>query len=170
MKVLALDPGPEQTAFVIWDGSAVIDKGIVENKMVFAEVKNHRFIDACAIEMIACYGMAVGKETFETCVWIGRFMEKWRDYAGMGDPLRIVRLDIKMHLCHSPQAKDANVRQALIDRIAAHHGLSEKEVIGKKKTPGPLYGVASHVWAALAVAVTAHDRLISGFDSESIRV
>ncbi len=159
MKVLALDPGPEQTAFVIWDGAAVIDKDIVPNADLFSRVGDGRGLHACAIEMIACYGMAVGKETFETCVWIGRFMEKWRDYAGIGDPLRIVRLDIKMHLCHSPQAKDANVRQALIDRIAAQHGLSEKEVIGKKKTPGPLYGVASHAWAALAVAVTAHDRL-----------
>lgn len=162
MKILALDPGPQQTAFVIWDGSTVIDKDIVPNIELFSRIGNGLALNACAIEMIACYGMAVGEETFETCVWIGRFMEKWRDYAGIGDPLRIVRLQIKMHLCKSPQAKDANVRQALIDRISKQHGLSAKDVIGKKKTPGPLYGVASHLWAALAVAVTAHDRLSSG--------
>lgn len=159
MKILALDPGPAQTAYVIWDGRAVVEKDIRPNVEIFSAIGNCSGVSACAIEMIACYGMAVGEETFETCVWIGRFMEKWRNFGGNDEPLRIPRLAIKMHLCHSPGAKDANVRQALIDRIAAQHAMSEKDVIGKKKTPGPLYGVATHLWAALAVAVTAHDRL-----------
>jgi hypothetical protein len=42
------------------------------------------------------------------------------------------------------------VRQALIDRL----GLQ-----GTKKAPGPTYGIKSHEWAALAVAVYGWDQL-----------
>ena len=52
------------------------------------------------------------------------------------------------------RAKDANVRAALIDRF----GPSKRKAIGLKATPGPLYGVHSHMWSALAVAVTYGDR------------
>jgi len=100
-----------------------------------------------AIEMIACYGMPVGNETFETCLWIGRFEEAFNPSR---DSLRCYRKDIKLHLCGTTRAKDPNVRQALIDRLGKP---------GTKKNPGPTYGVRSHVWSALAVAVYAADQL-----------
>jgi hypothetical protein len=53
---------------------------------------------------------------------------------------------VKMHLCGNQQAKDKNIRQALLDKVGP---------VGVKKTPGPCYGVKSHAWSALAVAVTA---------------
>lgn len=153
MKILAIDPGPEKSAYVIWDGAAVLDRGIIENDEIIRSLGPGRMLDHCAIEKIACYGMAVGAEVFETCVWTGRFIERWRDYAGMGDPIRIPRGDIKVHICRSNRAKDTNIRQALIDRFGAP---------GTKKAPGPLFGVTSHCWAALAVAVVTHDRLKLG--------
>jgi hypothetical protein len=85
---------------------------------------------------------------FETCIWIGRFTELSR-LAG-GKLSRVFRRDIKLHLCNSPRAKDANVRQALIDRLGPQ---------GTKKLPGPTYGVKSHEWAALAVAVYGWDQI-----------
>jgi len=93
--------------------------------------------------MVASYGMPVGKEVFETCVWIGRFMQVWHD----PDAVRLIyRRDVKLHLCGSARAKDGNIRQALIDKLGPQ---------GTKKAPGPTYGVKSHAWAALALAVTA---------------
>lgn len=62
--------------------------------------------------MIASYGMPVGKEVFDTCVWIGRFIEAFDlEYE------YVYRKDEKMNLCHSMKAKDSNIRQALIDRF-----------------------------------------------------
>jgi hypothetical protein len=37
------------------------------------------------------------------------------------------------------------------------HGGERRAAMGTKKAPGPLYGVASHAWAALAVAVAAQE-------------
>ena len=98
--------------------------------------------------MIASYGMAVGASVFETCVWIGRFMAEAFSSSGR-DLHRVFRKDVKLHLCNSPRAKDANVRQALLDRIGPQ---------GTKKAQGPTYGIKSHEWAALAVAVYGWDQ------------
>jgi hypothetical protein len=94
--------------------------------------------DVFAIEMIASYGMAVGREVFETCVWIGRFMQQFHLQAQL-----VFRRDIKLHHCQSVRAKDTNIRQALIDKYGAP---------GTKKNPGLTYGITSHLWAAFALA------------------
>jgi hypothetical protein len=57
---------------------------------------------------------------------------------------------VKLHLCNSSRAKDANVRQSLLDR----YGSTRQLGIGTKGRPGPLYGVTGHAWAgALAAGV-----------------
>jgi hypothetical protein len=95
------------------------------------------------IEQVASYGMPVGAEVFETVFWSGRFAE-----ASVPRRVhRITRKAIVTHLCGSARAKDSNVRQALIDRFGG------TDAIGRKATPGPLYGVTRDVWAALAVAI-----------------
>ncbi|MBV8782506.1 MAG: hypothetical protein JO353_14005, partial [Phycisphaerae bacterium] len=55
------------------------------------------------------------------------------------------------------RAKDGNIRQALIDRF----GPTKERAIGKKKSPGPLYGMSGDCWSALAVAVTYADQRIT---------
>jgi len=116
------------------------------------QAENYGDIDTLAIEMIASYGMAVGREVFETCVWIGRFQQVWRS----PESVRLVyRRDVKLHLCGNPRAKDPNIRQALIDLLGP---------AGTKKQPGPTYGVKSHAWAALGVAVT-----VAGLTPEATR-
>lgn len=104
------------------------------------------------IEMISSYGMPVGKEVFETCVWIGRFLEAIQQRAGVV-PSLMFRRDVKLHLCNSARAKDGEIRQALIDR----YGPGKERAIGLKASPGPLYSVKADVWQALALAVTFGD-------------
>jgi hypothetical protein len=104
--------------------------------------------------MVASYGMPVGREVFETCVWIGRFQQSWR----YPEAVKLVyRRDVKLHLCGNSRAKDANIRQALIDKLGP---------VGTKSAPGPLYGVKSHAWAAVAVAVTAYETVCNSRDSK----
>lgn len=148
-NVMAVDPGPSKSGWAFYDCEAkkVIAAGVDSNDaMRRIIVTNAGDNDLLAIEMIASYGMAVGKDVFETCVWIGRLLEFWSPR----DSRLVYRKDVKMHLCGTPRAKDGNIRQALIDKLGPQ---------GKKAEPGPTYGVSSHAWAALAVAVTASETM-----------
>jgi hypothetical protein len=139
MILLAIDPGSEQSAFVLYDTATkdIIDKRILENSLLMGYMGDVDF-DELVIEMIACYGMPVGKTVFETCVWIGRFIETSNRTPPAKPYHLIYRKDEKMFLCNSMKAKDSNIRQALID------------LLGKEKTKG----CSKDIWAALAVAVT----------------
>lgn len=153
MRILAIDPGPVKSGFVLFNGQQVLKSGCLENEKVLPLINEMDLGDMVAIEMIASYGMAVGKEVFETCVWIGRFMQFSIEYFKTGTTL-VYRKDVKMFLCGTTKAKDANVRQALIDMFEPIGG-GKTPQIGTKSQPGPLYGVSSHAWPALGVAVTA---------------
>ena len=141
--VIGVDPGPQQSAYVRFDGSRVLDCGIHTNHAIRAMLRDERDPDvSLAVEMVACYGLAVGKSVFDTCLWIGRYVELWNQFHQPAD--LVYRPDIKLHLCNSRRAKDPNIRRVLLDRFGE---------VGTKKHPGPLFGVKSHIWSALAVGV-----------------
>jgi len=150
VKILGIDPGSEQSAWCdLVDGSPRLS-GKFDNAEVLASLRNGEpAVDVVAIEMIASYGMPVGKEVFETCLWIGRFVEAWE--ARGGKTRRVYRREVKLFVCESNRANDASIRAALIDRF----GPGRERAIGTKRTPGPLYGVKGDAWSALAVALTA---------------
>jgi len=148
--ILAIDPGPTHSAFLLWDNGMVASKGIYSNAELWACLRAGEWGDGMiAIEMVACYGMPVGMEVFETCVNIGRIVEICCRHRG-NEIRRVYRRDIKLHLCGSARAKDSNIRQALIDRVGPQ---------GRKSSPGPTYGLAKHDWAALAIAIYVSDHL-----------
>lgn len=147
--ILAIDPGPTESAYVKLSGTRVVECAKVANEDLLNIVRAHRGLRiTTAVEMIASYGMAVGAEVFETCVTIGRICEALGD-----EPVRVKRIEVKTHICHSARANDANIRQAVIDRYGG-----KDAAIGKKAKPGPLYGVSGDMWAALAVGLTVLDR------------
>ncbi len=157
MNILAIDPGHEQSAYVLFDADeqALRQFGKIPNAEMFnvmAQAARTIDTETLVIEQIASFGMTVGAEVFETVFWSGRFAQAWMVEGGTWD--RLKRLQVKMHLCHDSRAKDANIRQALIDRF----GPGKDAAIGNKKSPGPLYGVSNDVWSALAVAVTWADQ------------
>ena len=94
--------------------------------------------------------MAVGKDVFETCVWIGRFIQAIQPRKHTF----VYRKDEKIYLCGSMKAKDSNIRQALIDRYAKFDFKTGK---GVKKNPDTFYGVSKDAWQAIAVGVTCYE-------------
>lgn len=112
MKLLCIDPGNEQSAYCIIDSETYkpLEFGKVDNFELLDYIDKMPIVNM-VIEMIASYGMPVGQTVFETCVWIGRFIQCSSTYK------YIYRKDEKMNLCNSMKAKDSNIRQALIDRF-----------------------------------------------------
>lgn len=149
-RLLAIDPGCEQSAWVLYDTDTRLPlrwgkepNSTVANRIGGSFGDPDRYV----IEMVASYGMAVGREVFETCVWVGRLMER----ASIAAPELVYRREVKLHMCGSVRAKDANIRQAIIDR----YGPGKERAVGLKASPGPLYGFKADCWQALALAITA---------------
>lgn len=156
--IVAIDPGNEQSAYVLLDGDRVVEHDKLDNAEMLQRIDrlSRASKNNCVVEMVASYGMAVGREVFETVYWIGRFCERWdSDCVAMlrNTAQRLVRRDVKMHLCGNNAAKDANLRAALLDRF----GPGKERAVGTKKQPGPLYGISGDEWQALALAVTFRD-------------
>lgn len=167
MTVLAIDPGYEQSAWVLFDGTRVVAHAIESNDDFYKRLRPTGLGTICIIsegkawhptayvlEQIESFGMAVGKEVFETVFWTGRFFEAaCANKDGGAGVHRMPRRAVKVHLCQSARAQDSNVRVALLDQFGGR-----ERALGKKKTPGPLFGIKSHEWSALAIAVTFHDQ------------
>lgn len=151
--ILAIDPGNIQSAYVVLHNDlSPAEIGLIPNeelleKILFTDLAGHTSIQHLAIEMIASYGMPVGKEVFDTVFWIGRFWQAM-EMTLVAEQKLIYRQEEKLNLCHVTQAKDGNIIQALKDRFGDK---------GTKKNPGWFYGFKADIWQAYAVGVTYHD-------------
>lgn len=155
--ILAIDPGCTASAWIELGSGFPMAHAKVSNAELLEQIRVSKAwspsLDYLAIEMIASYGTAVGREVFETCVWIGRFQEAWE---ARGGTVRLVyRRDVKLYHCESARANDSNIRAALLDR----YGPGKEKAVGVKAAPGPLYGIKADEWSALAVALTAEDAM-----------
>jgi len=149
-KIIAIDPGPIQSGWVIWDGKTILHAEIIENKELNNILHHAKRYHDLVIEQIRSYGMAVGASTFDTVFWSGRFCESF------GRPFYLMpRLEVKKHICHNGAAKDSNIIQALVDRFA--YGQKNRGK-GTKKAPGFFFGFKADIWQAFALAVTWWDQ------------
>jgi hypothetical protein len=151
--IYGIDPGPKESALVgveFGEPVKITRCEILPNGELLELLRGIYYGGVTAIEWLSYYGptTSAGSETFATCFWVGRFFS----VAGIArHPLLIERREVRLSLVGTPRAGDPEVRRALIER------LGDK---GTKKSPGPLHGITSHAWAALAVAVCAHDHLL----------
>ena len=157
MILAGVDPGPTQSAVVVYNGLRVLTALTCGNKELRGFLADHsdRY-SAVVLELVESFGMVVGRDVFGTVLETGRFLQIVEDQGGV--PWMMPRREVKLHLCQSSRAKDSNIRQALVDRF----GESKRAAIGLKRSPGPLYGVKAHEWSALALAVTWFDKYAKG--------
>lgn len=144
--ILAIDPGSTESAY------AVLDPNRDGLPVYFTKCSNAKVLNVASvednivvIERIASYGMSVGQEVFDTCYWGGRFQQACPDPDAVE---WVFRKEVKLHLCGSPRAKDANIRQAIIDRFGG---------LQATKKGGPLHKCSKDMWAAIAVGLTWMD-------------
>lgn len=156
--ILAIDPGPEISTYLVWDGKQILEKATVPNLklMDLLDFDNnyHRFkseldINFQAIEMVESWGMPMGNDTIETAYWVGIFGRT----MGLTLFRRFSSSEIRLFLCGTKKAKPSNLKTAIINRVDPMRRFG-KYGKGTIKNPGPLFGVSDHDWAALALAVT----------------
>ena len=155
--ILAVDPSnKEHTAYVFINEETYepVKFGMCGAEEMLQLLDNYfNIIDHVAIEMVASYGLPVGRDVFETCIFIGRMLEHIRD----GNYTYIYRKDVKLNLCGRMQGvNDSTVKQALINRFAKFDFRSGK---GTKKNKDFFYGFKGDIWQAYAVGVTYLDKL-----------
>lgn len=153
-KILAIDAGTEQSGFCIMDVDTYFPDlfGKIDNDELLAIVLEGCY-DALVYEAFASYGMSVGASTITSITWNGRFIQA---AASMDKPFYpIYRREEKINLCGSMKAKDANIRQALIDRFAVFDFKNGK---GTKERKDWFYGFSKDSWAAFAIGTTWIDK------------
>lgn len=145
--ILGIDPGTTESGWCLLTPENTVEAGISPNDKLLYAIQTMP-ADVMACEIFEARGMPIGNESIETIIFTGRLIQAWG-----GKFARVKRSEVKRNLCGSLKAKDSNVRQAIIDLFGG------SSAIGKKANPGPLYGVSSHAWAALGVALTARESL-----------
>lgn len=162
MRILAIDPGNVKSAWVEYDveSGSILSFADQENETVLARVAEmgakraekglSATISLLVIEYPYPRGQPMSYQLVDTIFWIGRFVQVW------GHGWRAIdRKDVKLCVCGSANAKDPNVRTGLIARFQhLATGGGKEPVVGTKKEPGPLFGFAGDLWAALGVAIT----------------
>ena len=174
-RVLAIDPGPLSSAWLIYDKEHRIplEWALEENDDLLVRLRCLDPSNNLAIEHIQHYGrgMPVGADVFETCIWIGRFIEAFQFQRWV----LIKNPTIRTCLCGSVTANARQIKQALVDKFGgkdkAIGGVKCRKCKGKgwvgrgrptcqvchgqlwAHPPGPLHDLTEHIWSALAVAV-----------------
>ena len=157
MAVLAIDPGNEETALVLWDGTVMLTKVYIPNREVKTYLNHYNIlshVEVVIIEMVSSYGAAVGQTIFDTCVWIGIFKEYLEN---LNLPVHLVfRKTLKMHHCHSLRGiNDGAVNSVLRDKYGEDNTIKKPNLVYWNDTVESLGGrkwMNGDLWAAFALA------------------
>ncbi len=153
---IGIDPGPTTSGLVVYELPAA-GPGRVRSCFKEADLDHVRCVlgtYASTPDVEVCIectqaGPPSGAVVKTTEV-VGRLMERC-EVLGLDYHMYYRREVLQALGCARQGNKDSHVRNALIEL----HGGTKQVAVGKKREPGPLYGLSSHAWQALGV-VAAH--------------
>lgn len=160
MIVLGVDPGTTHSGWVVLRAEPGESVTVLESSKetdnfeclrLFGErLREHSGLHV-AVETMTNYGQGFGMSAIQACIWVGRFTQYFCD---RGTPVTHLERQDHVYMTLLGVRRGGNnsaIRKALIAMVGEP---------GTKKNPGPTYGLASHAWSALAIAVT-YERLFS---------
>lgn len=164
MWMLAIDPGPERSGYVILDtehpDDPIWEYGHVENESLYFTIgglgATLPLCDACVIEDVGNYGNVVGKSIFDTAKEIGALRMLWKERWPTRIYREIKRSAVRLELAGHQRASDAQIKQNIRDMFPQTGGGKNPDMraVGTKKQPGPLYGIkGDHMYDALGLAL-----------------
>ncbi len=177
--ILAIDPGPEMSAWILYNGkepglSRHQENALLEQEICLAYIRGA----ALVYEEIVFAGIATLQSMghiLKTSEWIGRFKQTYHHDANC---FGVTNREIRLHLCGTMRANGTAISAALYDRYGgynkavggkkcetckgkcwrgrgrAKHKCETCSGRGYKYPPGPMHGMNKHVRSAYAVAVT----------------
>ena len=154
MRIYAIDPGPETCGMVRYDTDdrAGLDydkaRPVDDVLLRITDAARRRQVDLIACERVQSYGIS-GGHLLLTCEVYGRIWDRSVFHGLPFHGLRRREVLAALDLLGASGNRDAAVRARLIEM----HGSTKRAACGTKAAPGPLYGVSSHAWQALGVAV-----------------
>lgn len=175
MKIMAIDPGTTESAYVILDDQyQILSADKVGNDVVLSIIADAPGLDAVIIEDIeprynstdrSAAGAVMGQSTIETIKAFGRF--SWQAALRGLTVGSIFRRDERSCLIPTkrnglpplpetaPKHADGQIRASLIRRFARH---DKERGRGTKANPDTFYGFHGDMWQAMAVGVTWLDQ------------
>lgn len=175
MKIMAIDPGTTESAYVILDDQyQILSADKVGNDVVLSIIADAPGLDAVIIEDIeprysstdrSAAGAVMGQSTIETIKAFGRF--SWQASLRGLMVGSIFRRDERSCLIPTkrnglpplpetaPKHADGQIRASLIRRFARH---DQERGRGTKANPDTFYGFHGDMWQAMAVGVTWLDQ------------
>jgi len=166
MRILAIDPGPDKSAFVLfdWPEKVIQQFGHVDNEELLVLIQNTP-ANLMAIEEVSYYGpdRSIGATTIDTARWVGRFQDRVATRGSITQGTILIKNQkVRVHMCGLTAVTKSAVHHATKDRFPRTGG-GATPCKGTKGQPGPLYGMAGpHMFDALAIGITGAETLVPG--------
>lgn len=152
--ICSVDPGQKKSAMLIFDPrkQEIDSMGIYRNAELLRMLRlGTQRVTVFAIELIASFGFTVGHEVFETCLWIGRFIEAAEQNQERSTLYPCYPCYRRQVLSHFRATNDATIRAAMRARFGENAA-----------------GCKYDLWSALAIAAYTADKIATGAEPQPL--